>query len=122
LLAPVGEFGAVGVEELDPVVRGGVVGGGDDDAGVGREQGHRGGRQDAGRDRVAARLDDTTGKSLLQLWARGASVTAEEDAAAPRPERRGLAQSLDEVGRQVLPEYAPNTVRSKVPPSHGAGG
>ena len=52
--------------------------------------------------------------------ARPARVTADEDAAAARPERRCLAQALDEVDGQILADDAADAVGPEVAP-HGAG-
>src|SRR5262249_28767969 len=121
LLCRVAELAAVAVEELDPVVLGWVVRRGDDDAEVEREQRHRGGRQDAGDDRVAACLDDTAGQGRLELRPRGARVAEYEDAAAVGPERGGLAEPLDKLGRQVLPDNTPHAVGAEVASRHGGG-
>ena len=105
----------VAVEELDAVVLGRVVRGRDDDAEVEREQRHRRGRQDAGEHGVAARGDDAARERLLELRAGAARVAADEDAAAAGPERRRLAEPLDELGGQVLADDAPDAVRAEVP-------
>ena len=122
LLGGVAQLAAVAIEELEPVVFGGVVRGRDHDAEVEREQGNRRSREHAAQHRVAAGLDDSPGKGLLELGPRAARVAADENSAALRPERRSLAEALDELVRQVLPYYAADAVRSEVPPSHGGGG
>ena len=69
-LGRVGELAPVVVEELDPVVLGRVVRGGDDDAQIERQQGHRRRRQHAAEHRHSARLDDAARERLLELDAR----------------------------------------------------
>ena len=119
LLGGVAQLAAVLVEELDPVVLGRVVRGGDDDAEVEREQRHRGRRQDAGEHRIAAGRDDAARERLFELRPRAARVAADEDAAAPRPERRCFAQLLDELGGQILADDATDAVSPEVPAQAG---
>src|SRR5262249_8593680 len=57
---------------------------------------------------------------LLELGARAACVTADEDAAASGPERRGLPESLDEIRREFGPRDPADTVRTEVAAPHGA--
>jgi hypothetical protein len=121
LFRSVRELLAVAVEELDAVVLGRVVRGRDDGAEIEREQGHRGSREHAREHSIAARRDDAADERLLELHARGARVTPDEDAPASRPERRGTAEPLHELRGEVLSDHAPDTVGSEIPPSHGGG-
>ena len=115
LLRGVGELVPVAVEELDAVVLRRVVRGGDHDAEVEREQRDRRGRQHSGQDGVSARRDDAASERLLELRPRAARVAADEDAAAAGPERRSLAELLDELDGQVLAEDPPDAVGAEEP-------
>ena len=115
LLGGVGQLAAVLVEELDAVVLRRVVRCRDDDAEVEREQRHRRRRQHPGEHGVAARGDDAARERLLELGTRAAGVTADEDATAAGPERRGLAEPLDELDGQILADDAPDAVGPEVP-------
>ena len=117
----VGELAPVAVEELDAVVLRRVVRRRDDDAEVEPEQRDRRRRHDACQHGAAGRCD-TARERLLELLARGARVAADEDAAAPGPERRRLAQLLDELGRHELAHDAADSIGAEVAPRHGAGG
>ena len=119
LLEGVGELVPVAVEELDAVVLRRVVRGGDHDAQVEREQGDRRRRQDSGENGVAACGNDTARERLLELRPGAARVAADEDAAAAGPERRSLAELLDELGGQVLAEDPPDSVGAEEPPHKG---
>ena len=88
---------ALGVEELDPVVLGRVVRGGEDDAEILREQGNGGSRQHSPDDGDPAPGDDALDDSRFERRARAARVTADEDAAATRPDRGGTPEPLDEI-------------------------
>ena len=121
LLGGVRQLAAVAVEELDAVVLRRVVRGGDHRAEIEAEQRDRGRRQDAGEHGGSSRRGDPVRERLLELEAAGARVAPHEDTAAPAPERRRLAEPLDEVGRQRLADDAANAVRSEVLPRHGAG-
>src|SRR5919197_1997277 len=118
LLGLVGELAALAVEELDAVVLGRVVRGGDDGAEVKREQRDGRGRQHAGQNGVPSRRDDPARKGLLELGPRGARVAPDEDAPALRPEGRGPAEPLDELGSQVLADDSSDPVGPEVPTWH----
>ncbi len=79
----VGELHALAVEELDPVVVEGVVGGGDDrgevEAEALDEDRGGGGRQDAGQQRVPACGGDSGGQRGLQHRPRLAGVADDQD-------------------------------------------
>jgi hypothetical protein len=90
------------------------VRGGDDAAEIERQQRDRRSREYTGDDGIAARRGNTACKCLLELDARGACVTADEDPAAAGPERGSAAETLDEVGGQVLADDATDTVRAEV--------
>ena len=121
LLGRVGELAAVLVEELDAVVLRRVVRSRDDDAEVEREQRHGGRREHAGEHGVPAGGDDAARERLLELGAGAAGVTADEDAAAAGPERRRLAEPLDEVDGQILADDATDAVGAEVPGGGGEG-
>ncbi len=119
LLEGVGELVPVAVEELDAVVLRRVVRGRDHDAQVEREQGDRRRRQHSGEDGVATGGNDTARERLLELGPGAARVAADEDATAAGPERRGLAELLDELDGQVLAEDPPDSVGAEEPPHKG---
>src|SRR5581483_10857389 len=121
LLGRVGKLAAVSIEELDAVVLGRVVRGGDHDAEVEAEQRHRGSRHDTGEDGDAACGRDAARERLLELGARCARVAPDEDTPAPGPQRRGLAELLDELGRDEFPDDATYAVGAEVAPRHAAG-
>ena len=118
LLVGVGELAPVLREELDAVVLGRVVGGGDDDAEVEREQRDRRRRQDAGEHRVTSRRGDAARERALELRPGGAGVAADEDCAAPGPERGRTAEPLDELRGQVLADDPAHTVGAEVTACH----
>src|SRR2546423_474412 len=109
----------VSVEDLDAVVLGWIVRGGDTDAGVESQERHGGRRHDAGEHRRAARRRDPARERVCELLAGGTRVASDEDAAAARPERGRLAEALDELGRQELAHDAADTVGAEVAPRHG---
>ena len=117
LLGRVRQLLPVAVEELDAVVLGRVVRGGDDRAEVEREQRDGRRRQHAGEHGVAAGRDDPARERLLELGPRGARVAPDEDAPAFRPERGCAAQPLDQPGRQVLADDPPDAVGTEVAPA-----
>jgi hypothetical protein len=119
LLLVVDELPSVAGEELDAVVLRRIVRSGDDDAEIEREQRDRGRREHAGKDGVSARRDHAVRERLLELGAGGARVAPDEDASTARPERRGLAEALDERRRQELADDPADTVRAEVAPRHG---
>ena len=63
---------------------------------------------------------DAARERLLELDAGGARVAADEDAAAARPQRDGLAELLDELGRQALADDPAHTVGAEVATRHAA--
>jgi hypothetical protein len=92
---------------------------GDDAAEVEREERDGRARQDAGHDRVAAGGGDPARQRGLQLGTGRTRVATHEDAPATGPERGGAAQTLDQLGRQVLADNATDAVRAEVPAWHG---
>ena len=118
LLRRVRELAAVAVEELDAVVLGRVVRGGDDGAEIEREQRDGRRRQDAGEHGMTARRRDAGGEGVLELAARGARVAPDEHRPAARPERRGAAKALDELGREIFPDDPPYAVGAEVASRH----
>ena len=118
LLRRVVQLASVAIEELDAVVLGRVVRRGDDHAEVEPEQGNRGRRHDACQHRGASCRCDTPRERLLELFARGPRVAADEDAASPGPERRRLSQLLEQLGRHELAHDAANSIGSEVAPRH----
>src|SRR6185436_14463188 len=56
---------------------------------------------------------------VLQLGTGRARVASHEDASATGPERRGAAQTLDQLGRQILADNATDAVRAEVLARHG---
>ena len=86
LLGRVGQLVPLRVEELDAVVLGRVVRGGDDDAEVEREQRDRRRRQDAAEDAVAAGRDDAARERLFELDAATRACRARRRP-SPRPSR-----------------------------------
>src|SRR5581483_6178738 len=121
LLRGVTELAPHAVEELDAVVLRRVVGGGDDDAEVEAEQRDGRRREDARENGDASRRGDAARERLLELLARGACVASDEDPTATAPERRRLAELLDELRGQRLPHDPADTVGAEVLPCHGAG-
>ena len=115
LLRLVGQLAPVAVEELDAVVLGRVVRRRDDDAEVEREERDRRCRKHSREDRVPAGGHDPAREGLLELGAGAARVAADEDAPAAGPERRRLAELLDELGRQVLADDPTDAVGAEVP-------
>ena len=93
---------------------------GDDGAEVEREQRDGRRRKHAREHRGAAGGRDAARERLLELDAGGARVAPDEDAAAAGPERDGLAELLDELGRQALADDAADTVGAEVATRHGA--
>ena len=118
LLRRIGELAPLRVEELDAVVLGRVVRGGDDDAEVEREQRDGRRRQHAAEDAIAARRDDPARERLLEPLARGPRVAADEDLRGAGPERRGAAEPLDELRRDGLAHDSADTVGAEVPARH----
>ena len=110
---------ALGVEELDPVVLGRIVGGGEDDTEILGEQ--RDGRsgQHTAEDGDPARGDDPTHERRLELRPGAARVPSDEDASAAGPRRRGTAELLDELERERLADDPAHAVGSEVSTSHG---
>ena len=119
-LRGVGELQAVALEDLDPVVLEGVVGGGDHDGRIGLhvhgEEGHgRRGKHPHGEG-IDAHGTDARHEGILDHRARKARVPADEDAVpAPRvaeEARDGLAHAKNELGRHgVLVGHPANPVR-----------
>ena len=118
LLGFVGELPAATVEELDPVVLGRVVRGGDDAAEVERLQRHGRSRQHPGDHAVAAGRDDTARERLLELDARLARIPADEDLLGAGPERGRPPETFDQLRRQELANDATHTIGAEVPPRH----
>ena len=121
LLGRVRELAAVSVEELDAVVLGRVVRGGDDGAEVEREQRDGRRRQDAREHGMAARRGDAGGEGALELAARRARVASDEHRPAARPERRRAAEPLDELGGEILADDSPYAVGAEVASRQGRG-
>ena len=119
LLGGVGQLAALRVEELDAVVLGRVVRGGDHDAEVEREQRDRRRRQHA-REHGHARRRATTPRANASSSStpEAARVAADEDAAAAGPERGRAAEPLDELRGEVLSDDAPDAVGAEVAASH----
>ena len=129
VLGLVGQLEAGRPEELDAVVLGWVVRGGDDRTGarpeVGRDEGDRRGRHDARKDGVGSGREDPFHQSALQRLARRPGVSAHDD---PERSRRSTmqdhggrpAQAERELGREVAPVDAANPVRSEEP-THARG-
>ena len=115
----IGELVTLGVEELDAVVLGRVVGGGEDDAEILRQQRDRGRRQHAADDRDPACRDDPLDDGLLERRAGAARVAADEDAPAARPGGRRTAEPLDEIEGERLADDAANAIGAEVSASHG---
>ena len=120
LLGRVGQLLAVAVEELDAVVLGRIVRGGDHRADVEREQRDRGRRQHASEHGGAAGRRDAAPERLLELDAGRTRVAPDEHAASSRPERDRLAQLLDELRRQALADDSADTVGAEVTTRHAA--
>ncbi len=127
VLDPVVQLVAAAREELDAVVRHGVVAGGQHHAEVGAERagevGHGGGGQDADPEHVDAGARQTGDDGGLQELARGTRVTADhrdrpvavEGAGLAEHVRRGDRQPERELRRQALvghPAYAVRTEES----------
>jgi hypothetical protein len=108
-------------KELHAVVRGRVVRGGDDDAELVREERDRGSRKDAAESRHASGRGDPSSDSLLELGPRRARIATDEHASAAGPQRRGLPDALDEVGREVDARDPAHAVRAEVAPRHRGG-
>ena len=87
----------LGVEELDPVVLGRVVRGGEDDAEILREQGDGRCRQDATEDGCPTRGDDPPDDGFLEVRPGASRVTPDEDTTTPRPPGGGASEPLDEL-------------------------
>ena len=115
----IGQLVALGVEELDAVVLGRVVRGGEDDAEILGEQRHGGRRQHAADDRDPACRDDPLHDRLLERRAGATGVTPDEDAPTSCPGRRGASELLDEIERQRLADDAANAIGAEVSTSHG---
>ena len=77
------QFEAVGGEDFDPVVGGGIVAGGDHDAAGGAhrfgEVGHRGGRHRTDREDIHPHAEKAAGDGVLQHVAGDPGVFAEHD-------------------------------------------
>src|SRR5205807_9944186 len=114
LLLPVCELLAAAVEELDAVVLGWIVRRGDHAAEVERQQRDRGCGQNTRDDGIAAGGRDPAGERGFKLDTGRPRVAADEDAPAAAPERRGAAEPLHELSRQVLADNATDTVRAEV--------
>ena len=113
LLGLVRELLPVAVEQLDAVVLGRVVRGGDDGAEVEREQRDRRGRQHAREHRVPARRGDAGGERPAR--ARGPTRGCPGRSGPPRrrARRRGPAEPLT-TGREIAPDHAANSIRAEV--------
>ena len=92
--------------------------GGDDDAELVGEEGDRRRRKHATEDGHTSGRGDAACDCLLELGAGAACVAADEDAPTAGPQRRGLPDPLDEVGRQVDADDPTDTVRSEVAAGH----
>ncbi len=122
LFGGVAELAPAAVEELDAVVLGRVVRRGDDDSEVEPQQRHRRCRHDASDHRRSAGRGHAARKRLLELLAGATGVAADEDAPAARPERRGLAEPLEQLGRDELANDPADTVGAEVGPRHSLRG
>jgi hypothetical protein len=111
---------AAAAEQLHAVVLRRVVGGGDDDAEVVREKRHGRRRKDAAEDCGAASGDDAARDRLLEHGAGLARVAADENAPTAAPQRRRLADPLDELRRQVGADHATHTICPEIASSHRA--
>ena len=121
LLGAVRQLAAVPVEELDAVVLRWIVRGRDDRAEIEAEERDRRRRQHARKDGASTGRGDALRERILELRAAGPRVTSYEDASPAAPERRRLAEALDEIDRERLADDAADAVRSEVLPRHGAG-
>ena len=121
LLRRIAQLASLVVEELDAVVLGRIVRRGDDHAEIEPEQRGRGRRDDACEDGRASRRRDTARERLFELLAGRPRVAADEDATASGPERRRLAELLDELGGEELADDAADPVGAEVAARHGAG-
>ena len=110
-------------EELDAVVFGRVVRGGDHEAELVCQVGDRRSREHAAENGGSSRRHDAAHGCPLELRPRLPGVAADEHTPAAGPQRRGLADLLDEVGRQVDaddpadpigPEVAAGTCHAKL--------
>jgi hypothetical protein len=120
LLGGVHELLPVTVEELDAVVLGRVVRGGDHDAEVEREQRNGRSGEHTCQHGVSAGRHDAPRERLLELFSRRARIPADEHASAPAPERRRLAELLDELRGEVRAHDAAHAVGAEVA-AHVAG-
>ena len=120
LLGAVCQLAAVPVEELDAVVLRRIVRGRDDRAEIEAEERDRRRRQHARKDGASTGRGDALRERILELRAAGPRVTSYEDASPAAPERRRLAEALDEIDRERLADDAADAVRSEVLPRHGA--
>src|SRR5439155_9622389 len=118
----VGQLHPVGPEELDPVVRRGVVRSADDRAGlapveVRQSRDGRGG-DDAGQQRLAAGARDAGDQRLLERLAGGARVASDQDAragvASAEDDRRRVAEARRQIDREVVAETAAHAVGAEV--------
>ena len=119
LLLPVGELVALGGEELDAVVLGRVVGGGEDDPEILREQCNRGRGKHSSAHGDPARGHDSLHDRTFEGRPRATRVTPHEDTAAAGPGSRCSPQALDEVEGQGVSDYAANAIGSEVNAGHG---
>ena len=122
LLDLIGEFHAVGAEELDAVVLPGIVGGGDDDAGgeaVGAgEVGDAGGGEHAGAGKAASGVAQAAGQGFSNPGGGFAGVLPEDDpGAGGAAHQAGAAGASDGVDGGVVEGIfagdAANSVGSK---------
>ena len=113
-LLSVGQLLSVAIEELHAVVLGRVVRCRDDAAEIERQQCDSRGRKHAGDDRVTPDGGDPTRECVLQLGPGCARVASDEDPAAAAPERRGTAETFDELRGDVLADDATDPVRAEV--------
>src|SRR5581483_9482610 len=115
------ELVAARVEELDAVVLRRVVRRRDDDPEVEPGECDRGRWKDAPDDRVRAARDDAAHERSLELRARTARITPDEDAPRAGPSRRSAAEPFDEVRGERLSDDPPDAVGSEVPARHAGG-
>ena len=101
---------AFGVEELEGVVFGRIVGGGDGDAAAGAGGADvdldGGGGEDADVDDFAAGGEQAAGDGVVQHFAAGAGVAADDDASGADVGTEGLGEGAGEAGREEIADHA----------------
>ena len=121
-LLGVGELAPVALEELDPVVLGRVVRGGDDRAAALGEQRDRRRRQHPGEPDERSSGRKPLGERRLERRAGAARVAADEHGRAGRPDRERMPEPANEIVGEVPPGDSAHAVGSEIAAGPGHGG